>query len=78
MMGVKYYLTTSETARAQAGDVEELTEVASSGPWTVFEVADAELVAPLANQPAVLTDVGRRPGRVARARRRLVPRRDGP
>ena len=58
LMGVKYYLTTSATARAQADDVDALTEVASSGPWTVFEVAEAELVAPLANQPAVLTDVG--------------------
>jgi hypothetical protein len=58
MMGVRYYLTTSETARNQADDVEDLTQVATSGPWTVYEVADAALVAPLANQPAVLTDVG--------------------
>jgi len=58
LMGVRYYLTTSEAATAQARDVEALTEVAASGPWTVFEVADAELVAPLANLPAVLTDVG--------------------
>jgi len=58
LMGVKYYLTTSETARAQAAEVEDLTEVASSGPWTVYEVAGSELVAPLVNQPAVLTDVG--------------------
>jgi hypothetical protein len=57
-MGVKYYLTTSDTAREQAAEVEALTEVAASGPWTVFEVADSELVAPLVNQPAVLTDVG--------------------
>jgi hypothetical protein len=58
LMGVTYYLTTSETARAQAADVEDLTEVATSGPWTVFEVAGSELVVPLANQPAVLTDFG--------------------
>ena len=62
LMGVKYYLTTSETARAQAGDVDALTERASSGPWTVFEVADSELVAPLTTQPAVLTDVGQGQG----------------
>ncbi len=62
LMGVKYYLTTSQTARDQAGDVEDLTEVASSGPWTVYEVAGSELVAPLANQPAVLTDVGQGQG----------------
>ena len=58
LMGVTYYLTTSETARAQAADVEDLTEVATSGPWTVFEVAGSDLVVPLVNQPAVLTDVG--------------------
>ena len=28
--------------------------MATSGPWTIYEVADAELVAPLENQPAVL------------------------
>ncbi|MET1048932.1 MAG: hypothetical protein ABWZ55_04830, partial [Acidimicrobiales bacterium] len=53
-----YYLTTSDRARDQAENVDDLTEVASSGPWTVFEVAGAELVSPLANLPAVLTDVG--------------------
>jgi hypothetical protein len=58
LMGVKYYLTTTESARAQAGEVDALTELTTSGPWTVFEVADAELVAPLENQPVVLTDVG--------------------
>ena len=58
LLGVEYYLTTSQTARDQAEDVDDLTEVASSGPWTVFEVAGAELVSPLANLPAVVTDVG--------------------
>jgi hypothetical protein len=58
LLGVRYYLTTSDAALAQAEQVDALTQVASSGPWTVFEVEDSELVAPLANQPAVLTDVG--------------------
>jgi hypothetical protein len=57
MMGVRYYLTTSQTAQAQADEVEDLTEVASSGPWTVYQVADSALVAPLENQPAVWSDV---------------------
>ena len=52
--------------------------MATSGPWMVFEVADSELVAPLDNQPAVLTDVGHGPGRVAGAGRRLVPGPDRP
>jgi hypothetical protein len=57
LMGVRYYLTTSETAKAQADELDDLTELASSGPWTVYEVADSALVAPLENQPAVWTDV---------------------
>jgi hypothetical protein len=58
LMGVRYYLTTSDVTRAQAEDHADLTQVAESGPWTVFEVADADLVEPLTNLPAVLTDVG--------------------
>jgi len=58
LLGVRYYLTTSPTALAQARDNPDLTQVAQSGPWTVFEVAGSELVEPLANQPAVLTNVG--------------------
>jgi hypothetical protein len=58
MMGVRYYLTTSQVAKAQADDVEDLTELATSGPWTIYEVADSALVAPLENQPAVWSDVG--------------------
>jgi hypothetical protein len=57
MLGVRYYLTTSQTAKAQADEVDDLTEVAASGPWTVYQVAGADLVAPLQNQPAVWSDV---------------------
>ena len=46
--------------------------MATSGPWTVFEVADAPLVEPLANQPAVLTGVP--PHDWLDAVERLVPR----
>src|SRR6185295_1361352 len=35
----------------------DLTEVASSGPWVVFEVADSDLVEPLAAEPSVITGV---------------------
>ena len=62
LMGVRYYLATSEAATAQADAAEELTRLDSSGPWTIYEVADSELVAPLANQPAVWTDVGQGQG----------------
>ena len=57
MMGVKYYMATSDNAIAQARTNPELTEVASSGPWVVFEVADSEIVSPLENQPAVVTGI---------------------
>jgi len=58
MMGVRYYLTTSEPARAMADGVEALSELGTSGPWTIWEVADSDLVVPLENQPAVWEDVG--------------------
>jgi hypothetical protein len=54
MMGVKYYMATSDNAIAQARTSPELTEVATSGPWVVFEVADSEIVSSLENEPAVI------------------------
>ncbi len=57
MMGVRYYMATSPNAIASARGNPELTEVASSGPWVVFEVADSEIVTPLANEPAVVEGV---------------------
>jgi hypothetical protein len=57
MMGVRYYMATSDNAIAQARTNPELTEVATSGPWVIFEVADSEVVAPLEVQPAVVDGV---------------------
>ena len=57
MMGVRYYMATSDNAISQARTNPELTEVAASGPWVVFEVADSELVAPLQNEPAVVEGI---------------------
>jgi len=57
LMGVRYYLATSVQALTAARAHPDLTEVATSGPWVVFEVADAPLVEPLANEPAVLDGV---------------------
>jgi hypothetical protein len=57
MMGVRYYLATSDNAIAQARAHPDLTEVAGSGPWVVFEVADSEVIAPLDNQPAVVDGI---------------------
>jgi hypothetical protein len=57
MMGVRYYMATSENAISQARSSPELTEIAESGPWAIFEVADSEVIEPLANEPAVVTGV---------------------
>lgn len=55
MMGVRYYMAINDATKALAAQNETLSVVATSGPWTVYEVADAPLVEGLANQPAVLT-----------------------
>jgi hypothetical protein len=57
MLGVRYYMATSDQAIAAARQHPDLTEVAESGPWVIFQVADSPMVQPLDYQPAVLTDV---------------------
>jgi 6-pyruvoyl-tetrahydropterin synthase related domain len=57
MLGVRYYMATSENAIAQARSHPDLTEIARSGPWVVFEVADSALVTPLEHEPAVVTGI---------------------
>jgi len=54
LMGVRYYIATSAQATTAARAHPDLTELATSGPWVIFEVADSELVEPLENEPAVL------------------------
>ena len=55
LLGVRYYLAKSETAIAQADEVEDLTFLRESGPWRIYEVADADLVVPLDAEPAVVS-----------------------
>lgn len=55
LLGVRYYMATSTQATTAASNHPDLTEVASSGPWIIYEVADAPLVEPLELQPAVST-----------------------
>ena len=57
LMGVRYYIATSAQATTAARGHPDLTELATSGPWVIFEVADSELVEPLENEPAVLDGV---------------------
>lgn len=57
MLGVKYYMAISEQMIAFGQNNSELKQVAVSGPWVVFEVANSELVEAFDNNPAVLTGV---------------------
>jgi hypothetical protein len=54
LLGNRYYMAFSEPALAQARERPELTEIATSGPWHVFQVANSDLVVPLSNEPAVV------------------------
>ncbi|OWY60921.1 hypothetical protein B7486_66580, partial [cyanobacterium TDX16] len=47
MLGVRYYMATSDRAIEEADQQPDLTPIASSGPWQVYEVADTDLVVPL-------------------------------
>jgi hypothetical protein len=58
-LGVKYLMVFTETAKAQADGRPELTKLGSVGPWNIYQVADSDLVVPLAVQPVV---VKQRPG----------------
>ncbi|MFN2608699.1 MAG: hypothetical protein ABR511_12560 [Acidimicrobiales bacterium] len=61
LLGARYYMAFSPDAVAQARGNPNLHEVAESRTgtrdWHVFEVAGADLVAPLAFQPTVVTGV---------------------
>ena len=54
LFGVRYYMAFSDQAVAAADRHPDLTEVAVSPPWHVYEIANSELVEPLQYQPAVL------------------------
>ena len=55
--GVRYYSPSSQRAINEARDHPDLTEVATTGPWTVFLVDGSDLVAPMDFEPVVFTDV---------------------
>ena len=54
-LGIRYYLGFTPEAIESARAAEGLTEVATSGPWVVFEVAGSDLVVPLDRQPVVVS-----------------------
>lgn len=57
-MGVRYYMAFSDDAIGQARAVAGLEEVASSGPWVVFEVAQSAPVTGLVRLPVVVDGIG--------------------
>ncbi len=55
--GVPYYAAFSERAVSLGRGHADLTELATSGPWTVFAVDGAEMVVPMEVEPAAFVDV---------------------
>ena len=53
IFGVRYYVTFTPEAKAEADKWPELTEITATGPFTIYEVADAPLVEAATFQPAV-------------------------
>ena len=55
--GVKYYAAFSQVATEEAQQHSSLTEIAVSGPWTIFKVKNSELVAPLDFEPVIFNQL---------------------
>ena len=53
-LGVRYVMVRTDEAKRSAEGQPELTLLATSGPWEIFEVADSEIVQPLTVQPVVV------------------------
>lgn len=57
LLGVKYYMADTDATKNAASTQPDLTLVATSGPWEVYQVNDSPLVVGLSHLPAVW-DVG--------------------
>ena len=53
-LGIRYYLAFRPEAVAQADANPDLTALRQVGPWTIYEVADSEVVVPLTTNPVVV------------------------
>ncbi len=60
LLGTRYYMAFSADAIAQAQQNPDLTQVATTGRWRVYEIAGSELVTPLSFEPAVVKGVDNR------------------
>ncbi len=54
MLGVRYYMASTQQTIDFAANNTSLHQLAKSGPWVIYEVADSALVQPLKNQPVVV------------------------
>ncbi len=57
-LGVRYYMAFSEEAVRQGRAEVSLVEIATAGPWVVFQVEDSELVVGLDHLPIVYDGAG--------------------
>ena len=57
LLGVRYYMASTPNAIDQASRHPDLKEIAVSGPWHIYEVADSAQVVPLENEPVVVKGV---------------------
>ncbi len=53
-LGVRYVMVRTDEAKREAEAQPELTLLATSGPWEIFQVADSDIVVPLDVQPVVV------------------------
>ena len=55
-LGVKYFMAYTQEAIDKAKAEPELTEVARSGPWVVYQVDKSDWVIPMTTQPVVVNE----------------------
>lgn len=55
-LGVRYFMGYTAEAIAQADKQPDLKQVAVSGPWHIYEIADTTLVEPLTTRPVVVNE----------------------
>jgi hypothetical protein len=54
MLGIRYFMAYTLEAIAQANEQSDLTLVASSGPWQVYELNNLSIVEPITVEPVVV------------------------
>ncbi|MEY3618440.1 MAG: hypothetical protein RL726_1138 [Actinomycetota bacterium] len=59
-LGIRYYMAVTPEAITKADELESngggLTNIATSGPWKIYEVAGSDIVTPLSTQPVVVEE----------------------